>query len=141
MEEKLILAKNKMYYKNPIIILVNKRTASSSEIFAGALLDNKRVIVIGEKTFGKGYIQELRPIPPYKYGLCFTVEKYKTPNDIDINKNGITPTIYIETASNKQDKNIDKQIEKAQEILLQENASILNENRQNAQEKFSQHFI
>jgi carboxyl-terminal processing protease len=76
--------------KDPLIVLVNKGTASASEILAGALQDNGRAQLVGEKTFGKGLIQSLFDLSDGS-GLAVTVAKYETPNHTDINKLGISP--------------------------------------------------
>ncbi len=75
---------------DPLIVLVNKGTASASEILAGALQDNGRAQLVGEKTFGKGLIQSLFDLSDGS-GLAVTVAKYETPNHTDINKLGIAP--------------------------------------------------
>ena len=74
----------------PLVVLVNQGTASASEILAGALQDNGRALLVGEKTFGKGLIQSLFELPDGA-GLAVTVAKYETPNHTDINKLGIMP--------------------------------------------------
>ena len=76
--------------EDPLIVLVNQGTASASEILAGALQDNQRALLVGEKTFGKGLIQSLFELPDGA-GLAVTVAKYETPNHTDINKLGIMP--------------------------------------------------
>lgn len=75
---------------DPLIVLVNKGTASASEILAGALQDNGRAQLVGEKTFGKGLIQSLFDLSDGS-GLAVTVARYETPNHTDINKLGISP--------------------------------------------------
>lgn len=78
----------------PIVLLVNKGSASSSEILTGALKDNNRVTVIGSQTFGKGIMQQV-----FKFGkgyVQFTVANYLTPNGTNIHKIGIEPDILIE---------------------------------------------
>ena len=75
---------------DPLIVLVNQGTASASEILAGALQDNGRAKLVGEKTFGKGIIQSLFDLPDGS-GLAVTVAKYETPNHHDIHKLGIAP--------------------------------------------------
>lgn len=75
---------------DPLVVLVNQGTASASEILAGALQDNQRALLVGEKTFGKGLIQSLFELPDGA-GLAITVAKYETPNHTDINKLGIMP--------------------------------------------------
>lgn len=74
----------------PLAVLVNQGTASASEILAGALQDNGRAVLVGEKTFGKGLIQSLFELPDGA-GLAVTVAKYETPNHRDIHKLGIVP--------------------------------------------------
>lgn len=76
--------------RDPLIVLVNKGTASASEILAGALQDNGRAQLVGENTFGKGLIQSLFDLSDGS-GLAVTVAKYETPNHKDINKLGIAP--------------------------------------------------
>lgn len=74
----------------PLVVLVNQGSASASEILAGALQDNGRAELVGERTFGKGLIQSLFDLSDGS-GLAVTVAKYETPNHRDINKLGITP--------------------------------------------------
>ena len=80
--------------KDPLVVLVNQGTASASEILAGALQDNGRAKLVGEKTFGKGLIQSLFDLPDGS-GLAVTVAKYETPNHHDIHKLGIAPDLEI----------------------------------------------
>lgn len=81
----------------PLVVLVNQGTASSSEILAGALKDNHRAQIVGEKTFGKGLIQSLFDLSDGS-GVAVTVAKYETPAHIDINKLGITPDVVVPLA-------------------------------------------
>lgn len=74
----------------PLIVLVNKGTASASEILAGALKDNKRAIIYGEPTFGKGKIQSVFELSDGS-GIVVTVARYETPAHTDIDKVGIIP--------------------------------------------------
>lgn len=80
--------------KAPLVALVNHGTASASEILAGALKDNHRATILGEKTFGKGLIQSLFDLPNGA-GLAVTVARYETPAHYDINKLGISPDIPV----------------------------------------------
>ncbi|NEO52763.1 MAG: PDZ domain-containing protein [Okeania sp. SIO3B5] len=79
----------------PLVVLTNQGTASASEILAGALQDNGRALLVGERTFGKGLIQSLFDLSDGS-GLAVTVAKYETPNHTDINKQGIMPDIVVE---------------------------------------------
>ena len=80
--------------QDPLVVLVNQGTASASEILAGALQDNERALLVGEKTFGKGLIQSLFELPDGS-GLAVTVAKYETPAHKDINKLGILPDLTV----------------------------------------------
>ena len=82
---------------DPLVVLVNKGTASASEILAGALQDNGRARLVGETTFGKGLIQSLFDLPNGA-GLAVTIAKYETPSHRDINKLGIAPDQSVETS-------------------------------------------
>lgn len=78
----------------PLVVLVNQGTASASEILAGALQDNGRAQLVGDRTFGKGLIQSLFDLSDDS-GVAVTVAKYETPNHKDINKLGITPDFVV----------------------------------------------
>lgn len=78
----------------PIIVLVNGYTASASEIVAGALKDDHRARLVGDKTFGKGVVQLLYPLTNGG-ALKFTSGSYHTPSGIDINKVGIEPDVPV----------------------------------------------
>lgn len=100
----------------PIVILINKGSASASEIMSGALKDNKRAVLVGEKSFGKGLVQEINRLPNNS-GVNITIQKYLTPNGTDINKKGIEPDIKVElTEADIKAKN-DTQLKKASEVL------------------------
>ncbi|MBQ8887377.1 MAG: S41 family peptidase [Candidatus Gastranaerophilales bacterium] len=103
----------------PLVVLINKGSASASEIMSGALKDNQRAILVGENTFGKGVVQEVKSLAPFKAGLNITIQKYLTPNGTDINKKGISPDIEIKLSEEDIKAKDDKQLKKAQEVLLQ----------------------
>ena len=81
--------------QKPLVVLVNEGSASASEILSGAIRDNERGILVGNKTFGKGLVQSVRALSDGS-GLTVTIAKYLTPKGTDINKNGIHPDIKID---------------------------------------------
>ncbi|OGY79941.1 MAG: hypothetical protein A3B74_01625 [Candidatus Kerfeldbacteria bacterium RIFCSPHIGHO2_02_FULL_42_14] len=103
----------------PMIVLVNEGSASASEIVAGALQDYKRAKVIGEKTFGKGSVQDFRKFPDGST-LKLTVAEWTTPNSRSITDQGITPDIVVELTTEDINNNLDPQYDKAVEDLLQQ---------------------
>jgi len=105
----------------PLAVLVNGGTASASEILSGALQDNQRAVLVGEKTFGKGLIQSLYNLSDGS-GLAVTVAKYETPDHHDINRLGIEPDIKIaaEPLTRRQiATDVDTQYSEALSILTQ----------------------
>lgn len=79
----------------PLVLLVNRGTASASEVFASALQDNNRAVIAGDRTFGKGLIQTVVELSDGS-ALAITVSRYQTPNGVDINKAGIKPDIRLD---------------------------------------------
>ena len=79
----------------PIIILINKGSASASEILAGALKDHKRAIILGENTYGKGSVQSIIPLRNGG-GMRLTISKYYLPSGKSISEVGVTPDIFVE---------------------------------------------
>ena len=102
----------------PIVILINKGSASASEIFAGAMKDNKRALIVGENSFGKGLVQEVNKLLGGS-GANITIQKYLTPNGTDINKKGIAPDVTVELTEENVKNKDDVQLKKANELLLQ----------------------
>ena len=100
----------------PIVVLINKGSASASEILSGALKDNNRAVIIGEQSFGKGLVQEINKLPD-EAGMNITIQRYLTPSGVDINKKGITPNIVIELTKEDVEAKDDVQLKKAIEVL------------------------
>ena len=119
-------ANKKELTDKPLVVLVDGGSASASEILSGALQDNKRAVLVGTKTFGKGLVQSVRGVGNGA-GLAVTIAKYFTPNGTDINHAGIEPDFKIELSdAQKQDlrsdrdkigTNSDPQYAKAMEVL------------------------
>ena len=101
-----------------MVVLINKGSASASEILAGALRDNRNVPLIGEKSFGKGSVQQLEELR--EGSLKITIARWLTPKGIMINGQGLTPDIEVkmteEDYKNKKDPQLDKAIEVLKEM-------------------------
>ena len=120
-KEEIKKAKQDPIINMPIVVLVNKNTASSSEILSGALKDLGKAKIVGTKTYGKGVIQEILTLPDGS-GLKITTEEYQTPNRNKIHKIGVEPDIVVElpeTVTNifSVDPAADTQAQKAIELL------------------------
>ncbi len=83
----------------PLIVLINNGSASASEIFAGALKDHKRAIIIGENSYGKGSVQSIIPLRNGG-GMRLTISKYYLPSGKSISEVGVTPDILVEEVGN-----------------------------------------
>ena len=100
----------------PLVVLINGGSASASEIVAGAVHDWRRGVLIGEKSFGKGSVQELRSLDGGAQ-LRITVAKWNTPNDVNIDKEGIEPDIKVEKTTDDHNNDRDPQLDCALEYL------------------------
>lgn len=100
----------------PLVVLVDESSASASEILSGALKDNRKAILVGTKTFGKGLVQQIVPLPNGT-GLNITIAKYLTPKGYDINKRGIEPDIRVPYTLSDMKKHNDTQLNKAESII------------------------
>jgi carboxyl-terminal processing protease len=83
--------------KQPLVVLINQGSASASEITSGALRDNGRAMLVGQKSFGKGLVQGINRLEDGS-GVNITIARYLTPNDTDINKKGIVPDVLVDLA-------------------------------------------
>lgn len=109
---------NNVNIEKPVIILVDGASASASEIFSGAMKDYRRAKLVGTKTYGKGMVQKIIPMPN-ETGLNLTIAKYLTPKGKDINKLGINPDVNLPlSAENILDKK-DIQMEAAKTMMEQ----------------------
>lgn len=115
------VTKNGVLQKIPVVVLINKGSASASEILAGALRDHKRAKLVGEKSFGKGSVQEVIELSGGA-GMHVTVAKWVLPNGDWINGKGITPEIEvvneaIDGQNTVDARKLDAQLNKAEEML------------------------
>lgn len=99
-----------------IVVLVNYYSASASEILTGALKDNGRAKIVGEKTYGKGVIQNVFQLTDGSV-LKLTFAEYFTPNETKINQVGIEPDYTVELPSKDSENTNDTQLDKAKELL------------------------
>ena len=105
-----------LHIDKPVVLLVDGASASASEILSGALKDHHKAIIVGTKTFGKGMVQRIIPLPN-STGLNLTIAKYLTPNGSDINKKGIVPDYIVKYTEHDFLTHHDPQREKAEQIL------------------------
>ena len=98
----------------PVIVMINNGSASASEIFAGALKDHKRAIILGENSYGKGSVQSIIPLKNGG-GIRLTISKYYLPSGKSISEVGVSPDIIIreEAKDSAANSNDDNQLEYA----------------------------
>jgi carboxyl-terminal processing protease len=108
------------YFKNiPVVVLVNEGSASASEILAGALRDIRGSKLVGEKTFGKGTVQEVEQLSDGSLAKI-TVAHWRLPNGLIIEKNGLEPDYEAEITEEDFIAGRDPQLEKAMEVLREQ---------------------
>ena len=106
-------------YDKPLVVLVDGDSASASEIVSGALKDNNRAKIVGTKTFGKGVVQKIYALPN-QMGMNLTIAKYLTPSGRDINEKGIEPDYEVTFTRDDVNKNFDRQLEFAKNLIAKE---------------------
>lgn len=104
---------NGVFVNYKVVVLVNGGSASASEILAGALRDDRKITLVGDKTFGKGTIQEPQDLVGGA-GLHVTIAKWLTPSGVWVNEKGLEPDVKIQDNPNSKD---DVQLQKAIEVL------------------------
>jgi carboxyl-terminal processing protease len=102
-ESERLIANRQSLTDKPLVVMVDNGSASASEILSGALQDNRRAVVVGTTTFGKGLVQSVQSLSDGS-GLAVTIAKYYTPKGTDINKSGIKPDIVVELSKEDQEK-------------------------------------
>ena len=101
----------------PMVVLVNEFSASASEVFTGAIIDNDRATVIGTTTFGKGSVTNLWPLVDGS-GVNFTTARWFTPNGLLIEGAGITPDVILDPVDEEEEEDV--HLDRAIEILMEE---------------------
>jgi carboxyl-terminal processing protease len=111
----------------PIAVIVNQYSASASEIFAGALQDNNRAILVGTATYGKGSIQSVIPLSDGG-AIKLTTARYIRPSGAPINKLGIRPDILVKSTNGKEFSLTKRKDDHSNDIQLSEAINALNNN-------------
>jgi carboxyl-terminal processing protease len=115
-DEKLKTSGNPQFPDLPLVVLINKGSASASEIVAAAIQDLKRGLLMGETSYGKGTVQEVDPLPDGS-SLRFTIARWLSPNGRDINKKGVVPDREVLFKDEDYDKKFDRQLDEAVKYL------------------------
>jgi carboxyl-terminal processing protease len=110
-----LFARSGVRTKLPLVVLINEGSASASEIVAGALKDRGRAKVVGQKSFGKGSVQTLFPLPDGS-GVYVTIARYYNPSGRVIDHVGLEPDILVEGEMDR-DHDKDEQLKRAVEEL------------------------
>lgn len=100
-----------------LVVLVNKGSASASEIVAGAIQDRKRGTVLGEQSYGKGTVQDWRPLSHDQGSVRITIARWLTPDERSIDKVGITPDVEVKLTKEDRAARLDPQLDAAVQLL------------------------
>jgi len=100
----------------PLVVLINKGSASASEILAGALRERVGTKLVGEKSFGKGTVQEVQDLPGGA-GLHVTIAEWLLPSGKNIHEEGLTPDVEVKFEFDEENPESDNQMDKALEVL------------------------
>lgn len=92
-------AKNPGTWRVPLVVLVDENSASASEIFAAAIADHGRGIIVGERSYGKGSVQGIFPLNISGGGIRLTTAKFYSPNGTEISQRGVMPNVNVEVAA------------------------------------------
>ncbi len=102
----------------PMVVLVNQGTASAAELVAGALRDNGRATVIGQRTFGKGSVQLIFPLSDGS-SVHITAAEWLTPNHIPLNRQGLEPDISMIPAEDGRDVELDEAVRQLRPVMVE----------------------
>lgn len=115
-EQNVFTSDEEHQFTKPLVVLMNGYSASASEIFAGAIQDYGIGQIVGTQSYGKGVVQQIFDLKDGT-SLKLTIAEYFTPNDRNINGEGITPDVEVKYEVNEADPEADNQLDKAIEIL------------------------
>jgi carboxyl-terminal processing protease len=104
----------------PLVVLINEGTASASEIVAGAIQDYDRGKLVGITSYGKGSVQNWVPLSNDQGAVRVTIAKWLTPDERTIQDTGLTPDVEVEITDEDRQNDLDPQLDKAIEVLLDE---------------------
>jgi carboxyl-terminal processing protease len=117
--KEIVSANHQALTIKPLVVIVDQNSASASEVLCAALQDNKRAVLVGTTTFGKGLVQSFEPLNDNS-GVLVTIAKYFTPNGQNIHKIGIKPNVFAEaTVEGASTGEGDRQYQTALETLSQ----------------------
>jgi carboxyl-terminal processing protease len=117
-------------WRVPLVVLIDRNSASASEIFAGAIRDSRRGTVVGERSYGKGSVQGIFPLSAAKAGLRLTTAKFYSPSGQAIANAGVTPDVVVQVAA--------KPVGETSESVAPEQDPILDAGLQIARQRLSQ---
>ena len=104
----------------PLMVLVNRGSASASEIVAGAIQDHQRGTILGEQSYGKGTVQDWRPLSNDQGSVRITIARWLTPDERSIDKVGITPDVEVKLTKEDRAARLDPQLDAAVQLLAGE---------------------
>ncbi|MBX4200780.1 S41 family peptidase [Candidatus Parcubacteria bacterium] len=110
-------AGNASFASYPMVVLMNKGSASAAEILAGALHDNRNIQLVGEKSFGKGSVQTVEYLSDGVSFLKITIAKWLTPKGVSISEVGLNPDVKVEISDSDIQAHKDPQLDKALELI------------------------
>ncbi|MCL5886712.1 MAG: S41 family peptidase [Actinobacteria bacterium] len=118
--EDVYTATGRSYFDMPLVVLMNRNSASASEVLGGALQDHERAQLVGEQSFGKGSVQGVREVS-FGGAIKFTTAHYLTPDGREINGVGLTPDVVVEMEPEAQaDEATDVQRKRAFELIREQ---------------------
>ncbi len=112
--------KNGQATEIPLVVLINEGTASASEIVAGAIQDYERGKLVGVVSYGKGSVQNWVPLSDNQGAVRVTIAKWLTPDERTIQDEGLKPDVEVEITDEDYEADLDPQLDKAIEVLLEE---------------------